>query len=106
LDPFCGVGTILQEALLSKAKVVGLDINGWCVNAAKRNLDWIAREYSLEDADYTVVQGDVREMAPKIHGNIDCIATEPDLGPALRELPTEEYAQEIITHLMPLSKAS
>ena len=89
LDPFCGVGTILQEALLSRAKVVGLDINRWCVDAAKRNLDWISREYELRDADFTVVQGDVREMAPKIHGEIDCIATEPDLGPALRELPTE-----------------
>ena len=34
LDPFCGVGTILQEALLAKAKVVGMDVNGWCVKAA------------------------------------------------------------------------
>jgi len=102
LDPFCGVGTILQEALLSRAKVVGLDINRWCVDAAKRNLDWIAREYEIPDAAFTVVQGDVREMVPKIHGGIDCIATEPDLGPALRELPTAEYAQEIISHLNPL----
>ncbi len=102
LDPFCGVGTILQEALLSKATVIGLDINRWCVDAAKRNLDWIAYEYSLQDAQFTVVQGDVRDMPPKIHRGIDCIATEPDLGPALRELPTVEYAQEIIDHLNPL----
>ena len=27
LDPFCGVGTILQEALLEKAMVVGMDVN-------------------------------------------------------------------------------
>ena len=36
LDPFCGVGTILQEALLEKANAVGLDVNPWCVKAVKR----------------------------------------------------------------------
>jgi tRNA G10 N-methylase Trm11 len=102
LDPFCGVGTILQEALLAEAKVVGLDINRWCVEAAKQNLDWIVDEYDLRDANYSVVQGDVRDMTRKIGGEIDCIATEPDLGPALRELPTVEYAQEIVNDLTPL----
>ena len=102
LDPFCGVGTILQEALLAKAKVIGLDINRWCVEAAKRNLDWIRQEYSLRDADYTVLQGDARDMMRKIHGGIDCIATEPDLGPALREVPTAPYAQKIVDDLKPL----
>src|SRR5208283_1095058 len=40
LDPFCGVGTILQEALLGRAKVVGVDANSWCVKAATENLEW------------------------------------------------------------------
>ena len=72
------------------------------MDAAKQNLEWITREYLLQDAEYTIVLGDVREMAPKIQGGIDCIATEPDLGPALRELPTEQYAQEIVADLTPL----
>jgi tRNA G10 N-methylase Trm11 len=102
LDPFCGVGTILQEALLAEASVIGLDINRWCVDAAKRNLDWIRREYSLGKADYTVLQGDARDMVRKIHGEVDCIATEPDLGPALREVPTESYARQIARSISPL----
>jgi tRNA G10 N-methylase Trm11 len=102
LDPFCGVGTFLQEALLSRAKVVGLDINKWCVESAKRNLEWISNEYSLQDADYAVVQGDVRKLTSKIGDDIDCIATEPDLGPALRELPTVPYATKIVENLEPL----
>jgi len=102
LDPFCGVGTLLMEALLEQAKVVGIDINRWCVDSAKRNLDWVSHEYSLADASYVVLQGDVRKISSKIGNDVDCIATEPDLGPALRELPTTHYAQEIIQNLRPL----
>lgn len=102
LDPFCGVGTLLQEALLAKAKVIGADVNRWCVEAARRNLTWIEHEYGLQDADFTVIQGDARNLTQKIRDEVDCIATEPDLGPALREVPTGPYAQEIIENLTPL----
>jgi len=103
LDPFCGVGTILQEGLLTGAKVVGMDINKWCVDAAARNLEWIKQEYSLENTNYRVVQGDVCRLAEKIgREQVDCIVTEPDLGPALRQVPTGPYAQRIIEKLQPL----
>jgi tRNA G10 N-methylase Trm11 len=103
LDPFCGVGTILQEALLEKAAVVGLDVNPWCVKAAKENLEWLAREYELEGADFRVVQGEVGRMTEKVGlDSVDCIVSEPDLGPALREVPTGPYAQKIIEKLEPL----
>ena len=102
LDPFCGVGNILQEALLAKARVIGVDINRWCVDASKRNLDWVTREYFLEDADFLVMQGDARNLRHKIRDEIDCIATEPDLGPALREVPTTPYAEKILESLKTL----
>jgi len=103
LDPFCGVGTILQEALLAKAKVVGVDINWWCVEAAKRNMDWLKSEYSLENAEFRVLQGDVYRLSRKIGlEQVDCIATEPDLGPAMRQVPTTSYAMRIVEKLGPL----
>jgi tRNA G10 N-methylase Trm11 len=103
LDPFCGVGTILQEALLAKARVVGVDANPWCVKAANENLEWIKREYGLEDAEFRVVQGDVGKLAQKVgQETVDCIVTEPDLGPALRQVPTGPYALKIIQKLEPL----
>ena len=103
LDPFCGVGTILQEALLEKAKVVGIDVNPWCVKAANENLEWIKREYSLEDVEFRVLQGDVGRLTQKVgQETVDCIATEPDLGPALRQVPTGPYALKIIQKLEPL----
>jgi tRNA G10 N-methylase Trm11 len=103
LDPFCGVGTILQEALLARAKVVGVDANPWCVKAAYENLGWLTREYSLEDADFRVLQGDVSRLTQKIgQETVDCIVTEPDLGPALRQVPTGPYSLKIIQKLEPL----
>jgi len=103
LDPFCGVGTILQEALLAGAKVVGVDVNPWCVKAANENLEWLKREYSLEGTEFRVLQGDVSRLAQKIgQETVDCIVTEPDLGPALRQFPTGPYALKIIQKLEPL----
>ena len=103
LDPFCGVGTILQEALLEKAMVVGMDVNPWCVKAATENLEWLVQEYGLEDADFRVLQGDVSRLVEKIgQETMDCIVCEPDLGPALRQVPTGPYAEKIIQKLEPL----
>jgi tRNA G10 N-methylase Trm11 len=103
LDPFCGVGTILQEALLAKARVVGMDINPWCVKATGENLEWLRREYGLAEAEFRVLQGDVRRLAQKIgREQVDCVATEPDLGPALRHVSTAPYAVKIIEKLEPL----
>ncbi len=103
LDPFCGVGTILQEALLERASVVGLDINTWCVEAAEENLEWLIREYGLAGADFRVLQSDVGKLTQKVGvDSMDCIVSEPDLGPALKDFPTINYAEKIIEKLEPL----
>ncbi|MEM2080663.1 MAG: DNA methyltransferase [Candidatus Bathyarchaeia archaeon] len=103
LDPFCGVGTVLQEALLSKARVVGMDINPWCVKAAEENLEWLKREYNLTEADFRILHGDARSIVKKIGWEqVDGVVTEPDLGPALKHIPTKPYALKIIRKLQPL----
>jgi tRNA G10 N-methylase Trm11 len=103
LDAFCGVGTVLQEALLVKAQVVGTDINTWCIKAAEDNLKWLTQEYEIYNVNYRVVQSDVGVLSMKIgRENIDCIVSEPDLGPALRQIPTTPYANKVIDKLTPL----
>ncbi len=79
-----------------------MDINRWCVDAAKRNLAWLSDAYSLRDPDYVVIQGDSRNLSQKIRDEVDCIATEPDLGPALREVATRPYAEKLVDNLVPL----
>jgi tRNA G10 N-methylase Trm11 len=102
LDPFCGVGTILQEALLIQATVIGIDLNSWCIAAATKNLEWLIKEYDLRNAKYSLQEGDARNIGNTLIGQIDCIATEPDLGPALRQVATVPYANKIADRLKPL----
>ncbi|MCL1840066.1 hypothetical protein FWF89_03715 [Candidatus Saccharibacteria bacterium] len=42
LDPFCGTGTILQEALLMGFSVYGTDLSEKMISYSKKNLDWLA----------------------------------------------------------------
>jgi hypothetical protein len=80
-----------------------MDINPWCVKAATENLEWLVNEYGLKDGDFRVLQGDVSRLVEKIgQETVDCIVCEPDLGPALRQVPTGPYAEKIIQKLEPL----
>jgi tRNA G10 N-methylase Trm11 len=103
LDPFCGVGTILQEAMLLKAHVIGMEISPWCVEASRENLSWLQSEYKVAESSYKILLGDSRSLTEQVdQESVDCIATEPDLGPALRHLPTEPYAFKIVEKIRPL----
>ncbi len=100
LDPFCGVGTILQEAMLAGAQVIGIDNNPWCVEASAKNLKWLQRAYGLGSHRCRVMIGDAGRLTKEIGvESIDCIATEPALGPVLRDIPTESYAKRIVNGL-------
>ena len=48
LDPFCGSGTVLQEALLvGYSKVVGSDISEKAVHDSRKNLEWLIMKYKV-----------------------------------------------------------
>ena len=86
--------------MLTKSKVIGVDINPWCIKSAERNLEWLSKEYELTKPEYRVLQGDIKDLSKKMgYNEIDCVATEPDLGPALRQIPTTPYANKIIIKL-------
>jgi tRNA G10 N-methylase Trm11 len=105
LDPFCGVGTIIQEAALMQMEVIGVDKDSWCVKAAHANLDWLKKEYPsrLKEMRSTIILGDARSLTSQIEANsVDAIATEPTLGPALRFIPTVSRAKRIVEDLKPL----
>ena len=42
LDPFCGTGVVLQEALLMGYRAYGTDINERMVEYSKKNLNWLS----------------------------------------------------------------
>ena len=89
LDTFCGVGTILQEALLQDFEVVGVDRDEIAIKGAKENLRW----FEFPEEDYTLINFDSTKV------NIpECsvMVSEPDLGDTLKKIPTRERAEETL----------
>ncbi len=82
LDPFCGVGTILAESLLRGANTTGSDVSEVAVAHAKKNLEWLRRQYSSIDPLYAnIFVSDATHLSSHITPNsIDAIATEPFMG--------------------------
>lgn len=83
LDPFCGSGTILQEALLLGAKeVIGTDISPKAISDTKENLAWIKEKYHLEKRTVRVFLKNATRLSESFKSKeIAVIVSEPYLGP-------------------------
>lgn len=97
LDPFCGYGIILQEAMLQGINVVGIDLDKKSVESTKKNLEFIKEKYE-PSAEYKVIQGDSKFLSKFIKES-DGIATEPYLGPYLKRIPSIREAEKIMAEL-------
>lgn len=108
LDPFCGVGTILQEAVLMGLEIKGSDIEGNCVDSTRDNLAWIGKEYGISiNAKESIKGVDARKLSQNYgEGVFDVIVTEPHLGPPLKRKPNQKEAQRIIKGLKTMYIAS
>lgn len=102
LDPFCGYGVILQEAMLQGINVIGVDIDKKSVESAKKNLSFIEKKYKTKTS-YKVIQGDSKFLS-KLVKEAEGIATEPYLGPYLKKLPDIKQAQKTMNELEELYK--
>ncbi|MBT4334535.1 methyltransferase domain-containing protein [archaeon] len=92
LDPFAGTGVILQEAMLSKINVIGVDIDNKTVHSAIKNCGWIKKEYNLK-TNFKLIHDDSSNLAKYIESNsIDAVATEPYMGPYLENMITHNAA--------------
>lgn len=85
LDPFCGTGTILAEAMIVGCRVIGSDQSLEAVNKTKRNLDWLISQYSsISGSKYNLLQVDATHISGTLpRGSVDAIVTEPYLGPTI-----------------------
>ncbi len=48
LDPFCGTGVVLQEALLMGYNTYGTDLSEKMINYSKENIQWLKEKYITE----------------------------------------------------------
>jgi tRNA G10 N-methylase Trm11 len=95
LDPFCGSGTILAEALLRSCRCLGLDSDGAMVRHARRNLSWISS--NARSGLFEIKSGDATELQVQFgDSRVDAVVTEPFLIPSLNARPRMETAAEMI----------
>lgn len=100
LDPFCGMGTILIEAMsLGYMHLGGSDIAKEQVQDTKENIQWAKEKYDWKGA-FTIKQVKVEQLSSQFK-QADAIVTEPFLG---KILSGNETKQEIDRQLMQLTK--
>lgn len=82
LDPFCGSGTILMEAMLLGFKdIIGFDISKKAIQDSGKNASWTEKNFNMT-SDVKLKQLDVVKVADELpKKSIDAIITEPYLGP-------------------------
>ena len=101
LDPFCGTGVVLQEALILGQPVVGSDLNPRMMEYTQKNLDWLlekkARFFKIKpelveqknqflDSIYT---GDATDCVWPKTAEIGLVACECFLGSPMSKPPVE-----------------
>jgi tRNA (guanine10-N2)-dimethyltransferase len=95
LDPFCGTGVVLQEALLMGYSVYGTDLEPRMVDYSKANIEWLHTKTSIkqslserfEPADATTFKWQLP---------FHTVAAETYLGKPLTSLPPQNVLAAII----------
>lgn len=83
LDPFCGTGVVLQEAILMGYKAYGTDISERIVGFAKKNLEWLAVQTKV----FRLAVGDAEDF--DWGQPVDAVACEAFLGQPMSQPPAE-----------------
>ena len=88
VDCFCGIGSIIGEALIQGIKAIGIDKDKKATDMAKKNLEWLKVNKDM----YTLINGDAGNAKVE---DAASLVSEPDLGEVLREVPSKEKAHMI-----------
>ena len=101
LDPFCGTGVVLQEALILGQPVVGSDLNPRMVEYTQKNLDWLLEKKArffqikpelIEQKNQflnSIYTGDATDFAWPKASEIGLVACECFLGSPMSKPPVE-----------------
>ncbi|OIO19847.1 MAG: hypothetical protein AUJ23_01415 [Candidatus Magasanikbacteria bacterium CG1_02_32_51] len=101
LDPFCGSGTILNEALsLGFNHIIGSDISPKAIEDSKKNISWMIEKNNLKNVKSKIFLAKTTELLNYLKPqSIELIVAEPYMGKPLhgREPNTvlEQQAQDL-----------
>lgn len=92
LDPFCGTGVLLQEAILLGYSVYGTDLAEKMVRYSRDNIHWLEEKYHIK-ADWYLHEGDA--MSASWRQPISAVACETYLGQPFSAPPSAEKLAEV-----------
>lgn len=79
-DPFCGMGTVLNEAMMGGVKAVGGDISEEAVTKAGKNIYWLRSQFPEAGSGMARV-ADATQFSKFVEmESIDAVVTEPFMG--------------------------
>ncbi len=83
VDPFCGSGTILSEAMLAGYKhLFGSDVSPRAIDDTHKNISWIRELYAVKDVNIKILVKNVVNLSKFIKAGLaEAVITEPFLGP-------------------------
>lgn len=97
LDPFCGSGTVLSEALLAGAKCIGVDRDRVRIENTKRNLEWLSKTLGVSNESYSLKVGDATRLETLMGDvEVDAVVSEPIFLPRIDFAPALEKAKKLI----------
>ncbi len=100
VDPFCGVGTFLIEALIDGYDVIGIDKNNEMIAGARRNIAWAEKNFKIEGKSKLIIGN-----SSKVLFRADGACFEPYMGPFLDSRPNEHRVKQILGDIIPLYSA-
>ncbi len=85
LDPFCGSGTVLTEAMsLGFQNIIGSDLSQKAIDDSEQNTTWMKDNFDLNPKRCEILLSDAAELANKLDAtSVDAIASEPYMGKPL-----------------------
>lgn len=93
LDPFCGTGVILQEALLDGHTVNGTDLSDKMVSYTQKNLDWLVSKNHISGKIGVIRQADAMKELWQFH--YGAVITETYLGQPFSVPPKPQKLLEV-----------
>ena len=95
LDPFCGTGTVLQEALLASYDVVGTDLSQKMVDYTAENLSWLQSTFTAPGNVIDIHQADATTHHWPNSESLAAVVCETYLGQPFSAPPAPQKLAEV-----------
>lgn len=97
LDPFCGTGVVLQEALLMGYLVHGSDIEPRMIDYTQKNINWLHSTHGYKGTLLTLEVGDATSHDWLAANIAESVACETYLGKPFTSLPPQGLLETVRT---------